>query len=247
MPIKKPLFFALGTLLAASFALAQSSGAAGSLSGSITDTQGVPIPGAQVRYMSITPSVAAGLRPTPGPGETVANGIVTADASGDFSAAGLLAAPYVLCASVPSAPYLDSCVWGQPVRVTVSAGATANQTLVLQKGVFLNVRVNDPMALLPQVVDGPWTPHKLLVGVTYGTGAYQGVRNTAVDSSGHSYQLIVPVGIPFSLALYSTDVALTDANGATVAAPGAGVPFQASAGQDQNFTFTVSGPANTTQ
>jgi len=80
-------------------------------------------------------------------------------------------------------------------------------------------------------------------GVAYGTGAYHGVPNTAVDSAGHTYQLTVPAGVSFHLWLYSTDVALTDARGAMVSAPADGVPFQTSAGQDQSFTFTVTGPA----
>lgn len=245
MPIMKALL--LCTLLPASFALAQAPGATGSLQGSVTDPQGRPLAGAVVRYQSIPPSVAAGVRATPAPGETVAGGTVATDANGRFTLAGLPFAPHLLCASVPSAPYLDPCIWGQAVRTTVSAGATTSQALILVKGVYLNVRVNDPMRLLPQVVDGPWTPRKLLVGVVYGTGAYQGARNTAVDSAGRDYQLIIPAGKPFRLWLYSTDLALTDASGAAVTSPAGAVAFQASTGQDQNFTFTVAGPGSGAQ
>jgi hypothetical protein len=120
-------------------------------------------------------------------------------------------------------------------------------TVVLTKGVYLNVRVHDPMGFLPQTVDGPWTPHKLVVGVAFGAGAYQGAQNTSVDSAGRNYQLIIPSGTPFSLWLYSTDVALADASGAAVAAPAGGASFQAAAGQNQNFTFTATGPAGHAQ
>jgi len=102
------------------------------------------------------------------------------------------------------------------------------------------------MGLLPQTVDGPRTPRKLVVGVAYGAGAYLGGQNTSVDSAGRSYQLIVPVGNPFSLWLYSTDVALADASGAAVASPAGGASFQA-AGQNQALTFTVTGPASHVQ
>ena len=239
MSIMKALL--LSALLPASFALAQTAGATGSLQGSVTDAQGLPLAGAVVRYQSIPPSVAAGIRPTPAPGETVASGTVATDAGGRFTVPGLPSAPHLLCASVPSAPYLDPCIWGQAVRTTVSAGVTTSQILVLVKGVYLNVRVNDPMRVLRQVVDGPWTPRKLLVGVAYGTGAYQAARNTAVDSAGRDYQLIIPAGKPFKLWLYSTDLALTDATGAAVTSPAGGGAFQASSSQDQNFTFTVAG------
>jgi hypothetical protein len=101
------------------------------------------------------------------------------------------------------------------------------------------------MQLLPQVIDGPWTPRKLLVGVMYGAGAYQGAVNTAVDPSGRSYQLVIPSGTTFSLWFYSVDVIVEDPSG-TVLAPLAtgGISFETSTGQDQNFTFTISGPAS---
>jgi hypothetical protein len=235
MPLMNAL--ALAALLPVSLVLAQPSSATGSLQGSVTDPLGVPLVGAQVTYASVPQSVAAGISTWPVPGDTVVNGSVSTGANGAFAVAGLPAAQYSLCANVPSAPYINPCIWGQPVQVTIPAGVTVNQTLALQKGVYLNVTVNDPTGLLPQVIDGPWTPRKLLVGVTYGTGAYQGAVNTA----GHSYQLIVPVGTPFWLRLYSTDVALTDATGAALATPVAGISFQASAGQNQAFTFAVSG------
>jgi hypothetical protein len=114
---------------------------------------------------------------------------------------------------------------------------------VLQKGVYLNVQINDPKGLLPQATAGPWTSGKLVVGVVYGSGAFQGASNTAIDSAGRSYQLIIPTGQPFALWLYSTDFLLADANGATVPSPAAGIPFQATAGQDQAFAFAVTGPA----
>jgi hypothetical protein len=110
----------------------------------------------------------------------------------------------------------------------------------------LNIRIKDPMHLLPQVQDGPWTPRKLLVGVAYGAGAYQGAQNTSVDSGGRNYQMIVPAAKPFSIWLYSSDVALADASGTAVASP-AGPSFQAVPGTDQNFTFTVTGLARSAQ
>lgn len=91
------------------------------------------------------------------------------------------------------------------------------------------------------MIDGPWTLRKLAVGVQYGTGAYLGAQNTSVDSAGRAYQLIIPAGKPFRLWLYSTDIALLDASGTAVAGPAALIPFQASSGQDQSYTFTVSG------
>ena len=59
--------------------------------------------------------------------------------------------------------------------------------------------------------------------------------------------MIVPTGEPFYIRLYSTDVALEDASGGVMAAPAAGIALQATAGQDQNFTFTIVGAAGHVQ
>ncbi len=230
------IFFA--AMLSLGVALAQSSGTTGTIRGSVTDLAGTPLAGATVRYMAIPASVAAGA-PRPVPGEKVVNGSVVADANGKFTAAGLPAATALLCANVPGAPYLDPCIWGNAVRAAVAGGAIANQNLSLSKGVYLNVRINDPKGLLPAGVDGPWTKRKIQVGVAYGTGAYQGALNTSADSGGRNYQLIIPAGKSFVLWLYSSDFALANSSGATVTSPAGGTAFQAAPGQDQNFTFTV--------
>ena len=108
---------------------------------------------------------------------------------------------------------------------------------------FLKVRINDPLRLLPQGVDGPLTPRKLLVGVMYANGAYQGAGNISADSAGRDYRLVIPAGTPFKLWLFSRDIALADAKGNAIGTSGAQTSFQAEAGQDQVFTFTVTGPA----
>jgi hypothetical protein len=210
---------------------------------SVKDTQGQLLAGAQVRYRRVVQTVRVGRQTVPTPGEAWIEGQVAADAGGAFSPANLPVGDYMLCASVPSAPYLDPCVWRQAVRVTLSVSVVASPTLALEKGVFLKVRINDPLRLLPQGVEGPWTPRKLLVGVMYANGAYHGAQNTGADTAGRDYQLVIPTGTAFKLWLFSTDIALTDARGNAVGTSGAQIPFQAAAGQDQVFTFTVSGPA----
>ena len=79
--------------------------------------------------------------------------------------------------------------------------------------------------------------------MTYGVGAYQGAQNTGLDAAGRDYQLIIPAGTPFQVRLYSRDVAVADASGNALPASATAPPFQASAGQDQTFTFTLTGPA----
>jgi hypothetical protein len=233
----------VAVLVGAPFVVAQSSSTTGALQGSVKDTQGQVVAAAQVRYQRVVQTVRAGKQTLPAPGEALVNDVVTADGNGAFSASNLPPGQYMLCASVPGAPYLDPCIWHRPVAVTVSAATTSAPNLTLEKGVFLKVRINDPQRLLPQALDGPLTPRKLIVGVLYANGAYQGAVNAGVDSAGRNYQLAIPAATPLKLWLLSRDVVLTDANGASVTASGAQTTFQAAAGQDQSFTFTVAGPA----
>lgn len=220
-------------LVATQSAVAQSTSGTGSIEGSVTDVDGRALAGAEVYYQRAVKTVNIGRRPVPAPGEAVAMGTVTADAGGDFLVPGLPAGNYGLCASVPSSPYLDPCIWQQGVEAAVSAGGATIRTLVLTKGVYLKVRVNDPEGLLPRTVDGIWTPRKLLVGVTYANGAYQGAENTGADAAGRDYQMTIPAGLPFSLRVFSLDVALADAAGNKLDMSGVQmIPFQAAGGQD---------------
>jgi hypothetical protein len=233
----------VAVLAGAPCVVAQTSSTTGALQGYIKDTQGQVVAAAQIRYQRVAQTVRVGNETLPAPGEALVNDVATADANGAFSVSNLPSGRYMLCASVPGAPYLDPCIWHRPVAVTVSAAATGTPSLTLEKGVFLNVRINDPQRLLPQTLDGPLTPRKLIVGVLYANGAYQGALNTAIDSAGRNYQLAIPTATPFMLWLFSRDLALTGANSASIAANGPQNSFQAAAGQDQLFTFTVAGPA----
>ncbi len=47
--------------------------------------------------------------------------------------------------------------------------------------------------------------------------------------------------------LYSTDILLADSAGGVLLSPAASIPFQAGAGKDQTFTFTVVGFAGNAQ
>jgi hypothetical protein len=94
-----------------------------------------------------------------------------------------------------------------------------------------------------KTVDGILTPPKLIVGVRYAGGACHGAVNTSVDAGGRNYRLTIPAATPLTLWLFSRDVTLAGANSASGAPAGSQISFQAIAGQDQSFTFTVTGPA----
>ena len=178
----------------------------------------------------------------PAPGEEVVQNVISADAKGMFVLPNLPSGDYVLCGGVPTLPYLDPCKWAASPRVTVAPNAASKATLVLTKGVFLKVRINDPTHLLPQVKDGPLRASNLIVGVKFANGAYLGATNTGVDTSGRDYEMIVPTGVPLKLWLFSHHVSLADTSGQAVDMSGALISFQATSGSDQVFAFTVSGP-----
>jgi hypothetical protein len=230
-------------LLLPALALGQSAATVGTLHGVVKDSQGAAILGAQITYRRLYRIVSnAQHQPMPAPGEAVTSGIVTVDAIGGFTLSGLPSGNYVICGSARGFPYIDPCKWASAPIVSVAANATTSYVLTLTKGVFLNVRINDPTHQLQQALDGPLSPRKLIVGVKFGSGAYQGAQNISVDANGRNYQIAVPAGIPMRLWLFSRDLALSDASGSAVnTVPGAAISFSGVVGVDQNFTFGVTG------
>lgn len=168
---------------------------------------------------------------------------VSSDANGAFSVSNLPVGEYLLCAEVPSGPYLDPCKWSVAQRTTVSAGGVATPTIVLKKGVLLKVRVNDPAGLLPAVKEDFLRPLNLIVGVVFGEGAFLRATNTGVDGTGRDYEMSVPAGTPVKLWVFSRHVTMVDSRGLPVDNLGAKIPFQATAGRDHAFTLHVSGRA----
>jgi hypothetical protein len=208
--------------VAVAYVAAQSTATLGTLLVTARDEKGAPLPAAEVQYRRLVRTVRGpGGRSLPAAGEAVVHNRISADAAGAAALPNLPAGEYALCGRVPGLPYLDPCRWGAQPRITVSANASTQHTIVLTKGVFLKVRINDEKGLLPRVKDGPSRAGNLIVGVKFRNGAYLGAENTGVDASGRDYQLVVPAGEPLKLWLFSRHVALTDAAGKAVDMSGA--------------------------
>jgi hypothetical protein len=215
----------------------------GAIQGSVVAENGALLPGAVVLYSRVTRLVKVGSSYQPAPGETVVRRTVSCDANGAFSVSNLPVGEYLLCAEVPSGPYLDPCKWSLAQSTTVSAGSVARPTIVLKKGVLLKIRVIDPAGLLPPVKEDLLHPLNLIVGVVFGEGAFLRATNTGVDGTGRDYQISVPAGTPLKLWVFSRHVTLADSGGLPVDNSGAKIPFQATAGRDHVFTLHVSGRA----
>ncbi len=60
---------------------------------------------------------------------------------------GVPAGAYQLCSNSPDASLLDHCLWGAEKIVNVAPGKfAALAPIALEKGVNLNIKVNDPLA-----------------------------------------------------------------------------------------------------
>ena len=237
----KALQILSSSILLSVFAFAQAP--FGAMQGSITAEDGTPVAGAVVLYSRITRLVGPVAHARPALGEAVVRSSVSADTNGVFALSSLPAGDYYLCPEVPSAPYLNPCKWFSTPQVTISAGAVQRPSLVLKRGVFLRVRVNDPAGLLPPVKDSPSRAANLIIGVVFGSGAFLAATNTRMDQTGRDYQMSIPAGMPLKLWVFSRHVTLTDSLGSPVDNSGGRIPFEATAGQDQTFTLIVAGRA----
>jgi len=215
----------------------------GLMLGSVTGDDGLPLAGATVLYQRIYRTVLVGRQERPAPGEAVVRRATSSDASGAFLAPNLPAGDYFLCAEVPSAPYLNPCKWSSAPKATIAAGAVNRPALVLNKGVLLKVRVNDPAGLLPPVKERPFRGVSPIVGVIFGNGAFLAAANTGVGPFAREYQMSIPAGLPLKLWVYSRHVTFRDSAGSPVDNLGARIPFQAIPGRDASFVLTVSGRA----
>jgi hypothetical protein len=223
-------------LAAAGCAVSQTTGI---FQGSVAGDDGAQLPNATILFRRIPQRVVVGGQLVPAPGEAIVNSSASADAAGAFNIGSLPPGTYSVCAKPASGPYLDSCRWSSPVVVSVAAVAPAQLNFVLKRGVFLNLRVNDPYALLPPLATSPFAEPALNVGVIFGNGAYVSLVNTSVDQSGRSYQAPIPVGQPLKLWVFSRRFALTGPSGSPLPLSGGVVPFTAAADQDQSFIVTV--------
>lgn len=229
----------------------------GSIQGTVANGQGSPIKGAVVSYHRLATYVSAAPQPfaagqqssagTPrlAPGEIPIDRAVTTDALGGHKSGLLVAGTYTLCVDVPGQPYLDPCRWSTAPSASVSENRISTLNVVIQKGVYVRIRVNDPQRLLPSSEKHPLDFPHLTAGVFFGTGAFQAAQRSAVDSGGQDYSLAVPMRTPLTLWIFSRDVALSGDSGVTFSGTGAKVAFQADNGQDKQFTIGVVGPATT--
>lgn len=188
----------------------------GTLSGTVVDGNGAPMPGALVLYKSPRTITTApnGSRVYSGP--SLAAGVRTG-AGGTFSVSGLPPETYNLCAYGPGPADLGSCEWGQgTTQISVTSGQTAQLTFQVAQGTLLTFQVQDPRQQIKSLEDlhsGNGGP--ALNGANFGIGVWVGshyTRAAQVSAAGttRQYQVAVPKTADALLYL-DTSLAVLDA------------------------------------
>jgi hypothetical protein len=189
---------------------------AGSMSGTLKDTTGSPVAKALVAaYLQA--------KSTDGKFPPVFN--ATTGSDGSFTFTGLVPGTYLLCAERPDIALLNPCFWAaKKTTATVpSSGPATGISLVAEKGVPINIRVNDSKGLIsasPLLDD-------VVIAVKPSTGPGLPVRLASKDGTGKTLTALVPPALPVDVLVYSGKLVLADSKGAAFSGPNAKVTVTA--------------------
>lgn len=165
---------------------------------------------------------------------------------GSFRFPPLVDGTYQLCTQTPSG-WLSPCLWnaGAPTRVTLSPSQTsANVNIVLQKGAFVNVRVDDPGQFL-SAADSK-SVAGLLIGVSTDSFVFHTAALLSEDTSGKTYRVLIPFDRSIGIVVVSPSFQLTNASGSLLAAShGNAIPVLVPSGRPPpTVTLRVTGKTN---
>lgn len=200
----------------ASLTMGLSAQTAGSMRGALKDTSGAPVPRALVTaYLQA--------KSTDGKFPPVFNTTTAND--GSFAFNGLTQGTYILCAERPDIALLNPCFWsGTKTSATVPAGGSVTGvSLVAEKGVALNIRVNDSQGLLSAspVLDD------VVIAVRPTTGPGLPVRLASKDGTGKTLTALVRRAQSVDVLIYSAKLVLADAKGIAFGTPNAKITVTA--------------------
>ncbi len=134
---------------------------------------------------------------------------------GSFTFQNLAAGQYRLCAQIlqseaarSAPPFLDTCSWGSSNGViAVAAGQQLTGiNFAAPNGTLLQIRVNDPQQLLPQViaVKGPPTLEPQLQLVVKGPDKrIHHAQFVSKDAGGRTYRMVVPLSTALGVTITS--------------------------------------------
>lgn len=172
----------------------------GSIAGIVQGQDGTPITNATVvaaRRFTSTQTTAPALSFT------------TTDHSGKYEFANVIQGSYVVCAQVAWMSYLDPCAWDIPPAVNLQASQQAALNLTLKTGVFLHVRVDDPIAALKKQKAKTGSP-VYLMQVLDRRGSSHAIQQVALDAGGENLRTVVPPDTDVQLVIIPGAIALHD-------------------------------------
>jgi len=166
---------------------------------------------------------------------------VASGADGSFFFSGLKAATYKICVE-PGGVWLNPCEWGlNPLIFALANQQTASSAnVVLTKGALITIQINDPGQFLAKN-EGTAPGAHLLIGVPTAAFSFHAASLQSQDSTGRTYQAVVPFNYPAVIVIRSPYFQLSSASGVALPA-GATVPITVASGQTPGpLTFTVTG------
>ena len=208
----------------------------GTISGKITATDGAAIDAALTLHDLSTARVA---------GATPFDHQFASKRDGTFSLSGVPAGTYEICVDAPHRQILDPCRWGGSTKkATIAAGddTVTGFDLTVERGYFLQVRVNDQGKVLPAAAGGIVGP-ALQMALRTPEGRYENLRLQGSDEGGRSHYLIVPYDSPLLLTASSSSFALSDSNHQRYPKDSMKIPiFVPKGGNHPVVTFNVAKP-----
>jgi hypothetical protein len=189
-----------------------------SLTGTVADDTGHPIPGARV-LISYAPSINLAVPAPPVIAGPLA-AMVTADATGAFHVDTLPPAQYIACAETAAPGYLDPCHWSPSAPAfTVTAGqTTSGVNIVMPKGSVLRVHVDDPQQLLKPVTGPVDLDFEIHIVTRKGIHYSAPIQSSTALARDHA--ITIPFDSPLSLRILSAHVTVSDSSGKAFASAG---------------------------
>jgi hypothetical protein len=207
----------------------------GSVSGTVAGEDGTAIVGATIALRLAPPTTSRMVRQQ-------TNWATVTVTGGAFQLAGLPQGVYSVCPHLDNSTWLSPCEWNFPTPLATISSSNPNPTvtITLKRGVAVPVRIDDPGQFLPQNEGA--TPRAGLLLMLSGPGLFfRLVPLVSQDSTGRSYQIVVPPNTPLTLLVQSSFYHLNDATGTALSQGGSTkIPILVTSGQQlPPITFTI--------
>jgi hypothetical protein len=183
---------ALIVLISVAMAMADARG--GSVSGSVLDDSGAVVPGAFVE-IQLLPEFARDSSGHLVSTEAAVSVTAQVDSSGSYSAGGLPAGRYLLCAYSTTPGYISNCQWTTPVAVAdIASNGNVTAPLQLAAGTVVQIVVADPQGLIgaPGVRAVRSAVHYFYPGVMRADGYFAAARLVAQSGPQRTYAVTIP-------------------------------------------------------